>query len=264
MVRRFNIIAAVAGAFILAPFGAALAQNFPTRPITLVVPLSAGGTADLLCRLAADRASRSLGQQIIVENRAGGAGGRVGSESVLHAAPDGYTILCAPSLTYSITHLIFARSVFDTRAMEPISVLATYPLIMLARATFPGDDLSGFITYAKANPGKLTFGNQGRGQTGELLGALMALKGHFTLSQIPYRGSAPAINDLLAGNIDAMADYLLANKQNVDTGRLKFLATGSRERLKEYPKVATIAETLPADRAARCEATGGGTAVSSS
>jgi tripartite-type tricarboxylate transporter receptor subunit TctC len=244
MLRSLAVIAAFIGVSIPGLFAPAFAQNYPTHPVTLVVPLPAGGTADLLCRLAADRASRVLGQQIIVENRAGGAGGRVGTESVLHAAPDGYTILCAPSLTYSVTHLIFARSVFDTRAMEPISVLATYPLIVLARAAFPADDLGGLIAYAKANPGKLTFGNQGKGQTGELLGALMEMKGHFTLSQIPYRGSAPGINDLLAGNIDAMADYLLANKQSIDTGRLKLLATGSRERLKAYPKVATIAETL--------------------
>src|SRR5579884_396939 len=156
--------------------GAALAQAYPSRPITLVVPLPAGGTADLLCRLAADRASRLLGQQMIVENRAGGAGGRIGTESVLQAAPDGYTLLCAPQLTYSVTHLVFKKSAFDTRAMQPVSVLATYPLIVVARGNFPADDLPGMIAYAKANPGKLNYGNQGKGNTGDLLGALMMLK----------------------------------------------------------------------------------------
>jgi tripartite-type tricarboxylate transporter receptor subunit TctC len=241
MIRGF----ALAAAILAAAVSAAPAQDFPSRPITLVVPLPAGGTADLLCRLAADRASRTLGQQVVVENRAGGAGGRVGTESVLNASPDGYTLLCAPSLTYSVTHLVFARSAFDTRRMEPVSALATYPLIVIARAGFPANDLAGMVAYAKANPGKLNFGNQGKGQTGELLGILMSLKGHFTMAEIPYRGSAPAINDMLAGNIDVMADYLLANKQNIDTGKLKFLATGSHERLKEYPDVATIAETWP-------------------
>ena len=170
---------------------AASAQNYPTRPITLVVPLPAGGTADLLCRLAADRASKVLGQQMVVDNRAGGAGGRVGTKSVLHATPDGYTLLCAPQLTYSVTHLVFARSQFDTRAMEPVSVLATYPLIVVARPGFQADDLGGMIAYAKANPGKLNYGNQGKGNTGDLLGAFMMLKGGFTMTQIPYRGSAP-------------------------------------------------------------------------
>jgi tripartite-type tricarboxylate transporter receptor subunit TctC len=231
--------------FFAATVTSALAQDYPTRPVTLVVPLSAGGTADLLCRLAADRASRLLGQQIVVDNRAGGAGGRVGTEFVLHAPPDGYTLLCAPSLTYSITHLVFARSAFDTRSMEPVSVLATYPLIVLARAGFPADNLGGLVAYGRANPGKINYGNQGKGQTGDLLGKLIAMKGNFHMAEIPYRGSAPAINDMLAGNIDVMSDYLLANKQNIDTGKLKILAVGSRERLKDYPNVGTLAEMWP-------------------
>ena len=235
----------LAAAIIAATAAAALAQTYPERPITLVVPLSAGGTADLLCRIAADRASAALGQQMVVDNRAGGAGGRVGTESVLRAAPDGYTLLCAPQLTYSITHLVFAKSAFDTRAMEPISVLATYPLIVVARPGFPANNLRELIDYARANPGKVNYGNQGKGNTGDLLGALLMLKGDFRMTQIPYRGSAPGINDLLAGNIDIMSDYMLANKQNIDTGKLKLLAVASHERLKDYPNVATIAETLP-------------------
>ena len=226
--------------------GAAQAQtNFPNRPITMVVPLPAGGTADLLCRFAAEKASTLLGQQMVVENRAGGAGGRVGTESVLRSPADGYTVLCAPQLTYSITHLVFTKAAFDTRAMEPVSVLATYPLIMLARAGLPANNMSELIAYAQANPGKINYGHQGKGNTGHLLGELLMLKGNFRMTEIPYRGSAPAINDLLAGNIDIVPDYLLANKQNIDAGKLKFLATGSRERLKDYPNVATLAETLP-------------------
>ncbi|MGZ3284025.1 MAG: Bug family tripartite tricarboxylate transporter substrate binding protein [Xanthobacteraceae bacterium] len=226
--------------------GAAQAQtNFPSRPITMVVPLPAGGTADLLCRFAAEKASTLLGQQMVIENRAGGAGGRVGTESVLRSPADGYTVLCAPQLTYSITHLVFTKAAFDTRAMEPVSVLATYPLIVLARAGLPANNMSELIAYAQANPGKINYGHQGKGNTGHLLGELLMLKGNFRMTEIPYRGSAPAINDLLAGNIDIVPDYLLANKQNIDAGKLKFLATGSRERLKDYPNVATLAETLP-------------------
>jgi tripartite-type tricarboxylate transporter receptor subunit TctC len=234
-----------AATLLAAVVSGAKAEDFPARPITLVVPLSAGGTADLECRLAADRASRLLGQQIIVDNRAGGAGGRVGTEFVLHAAPDGYTLLCAPSLTFSATHLLFARSTFDTRKMEPVSVLATYPLVMLARAGFAPNNMKELMAYGRANPGKINYGNQGKGQTGELLGILVATKGNFQMAEIPYRGSAPAINDMLAGNIDVMADYLLANKQNIDSGKLKFLAVGSAERLKDYPNVETLAETFP-------------------
>lgn len=226
---------------ILAPAAHAL---FPDRPITLVVPLPAGGTADLLCRLAADKAGNVLGQQILIENRAGGAGGRIGTESVLRSPPDGYTLLCAPQLTYSITHLLFANAAFDPRAMEPISVLATYPLIVLARPGLPIGSMPELIAYARANPGKVNYGHQGKGNTGHLLGERMMFKGQFKMTEIPYRGSAPAINDLLAGNIDVMSDYLLANKQNIDTGKLKMLAAAGRTRLADYPNVPTLSETL--------------------
>jgi tripartite-type tricarboxylate transporter receptor subunit TctC len=244
MTCRIGSRVLVACVLAAAAASAAQAQGaFPSRQLTMVVPLPAGGTADLLCRLAAEKAGAILGQQIVIENRAGGAGGRVGSETVMRATPDGYTLLCAPQLTYSITHLVFTKSAFDTRSMEPVSVLASYPLTVLGRGNLPVDDLPGFIAYAKANP--VNYGHQGKGNTGHLLGELLMMKGGFKMTEVPYRGSAPAINDLLTGNIEIVPDYLLANKQNIDTGRLKFLAVGSRERLKDYPRVATIAETLP-------------------
>ena len=234
------------GLLLASAAGAAQAQTgYPSRPITMVVPLPAGGTADLLCRFAAEKASGLLGQQVVIENRPGGAGGRVATEAVLRAPPDGYTLLCAPQLTYSITHLVFAKAAFDTRGMEPISVLATYPLILIVKPDLAASSLQDLLTYARANPGKINYGHQGKGNTGHLLGELLMLEGKFRMTEIPYRGSAPAINDLLAGNIDLVPDYLLANKANIDAGKLKFLATGARTRPKDYPNVATIAETLP-------------------
>ena len=246
MVQRVGLGMAFAAVLVASAIDTAYGQGgFPNRPITMVVPLPAGGTADLLCRLAADKASTVLGQQVVVENRAGGAGGRIGTEAVMRSAPDGYTLLCAPQLGYSITHLVFSRTAFDTRGLEPISVLATYPLILIGRPEAPFNTVAELLAYARANPNKVNYGHQGKGNTGHLLGELLMLKGNFRMTEIPYRGSAPAINDLLAGNIDLVPDYLLANKQNIDAGKLKLLATGSRERLKDYPKVATIAETLP-------------------
>lgn len=236
---------ALAALFATAAFASANAQAFPTRNITMVVPLPAGGTADLLCRFAAEKATAALGKQVVVENRPGGAGGRIGMEQVLRAAPDGYTLLCAPQLGFSITHLMFTKHAFDPRPLKPVSVLATYPLIVLGRAALPANNLPEMITYAKANPGKLNYGNQGKGNTGHLLGELMMLKGNFTMTEIPYRGSAPAINDLLAGTIDMLPDYLLVNKQHIDNGKMKLLAVASAERLKDYPNVATVSETLP-------------------
>jgi tripartite-type tricarboxylate transporter receptor subunit TctC len=246
MTKRQAVRAIVAAAVVAAATTAAPAQpSYPSRGITMVVPLPAGGTADLLCRLAAERMAGVLGQQVVVDNRPGGAGGRVGTESVLRAAPDGPTLICAPQLTFSITHLVFTKAAFDTRGLEPVSVLATYPLTVLGRASLPATNLAEFIAYARANPDKVNYGHQGKGNTGHLLGELLMLKGNFKMTEIPYRGSAPAINDLLTGNIDMVPDYLLANKQNIDVGKLKFLAVGSRERLKDYPQVATLNETLP-------------------
>jgi tripartite-type tricarboxylate transporter receptor subunit TctC len=226
--------------------GEAVAQaDFPTRPITMVVPLPAGGTADLLCRFAAEKATAALGQQVVVENRPGGAGGRIGTDQVMRAAPDGYTVLCAPQLVFSVTHLIFTKTQFDTRTMEPISVLATYPLIIITKADLPVSNMKEFIAYGRANPGKINYGHQGKANTGHLLGELIMMKADIKMTEIPYRGSAPAITDLLKGTIDMVPDYLLANKANIDAGKLKFIATASPERLKDYPKVETVAETLP-------------------
>ena len=187
----FRRLATTCGALVLAlVISAAQAQSgYPDRVITLVVPYPAGGTADLLCRFAADKAGSNLGQQVVVENRPGGAGGRVGTESVLRAAPDGYTLLCAAQLTFSVTHLLFSKASFDTRALEPISVLAAYPLILIGRGSLPFDNLPDLIAYARANPGKINYGHQGKGQTGHLLGELLMLKGKFRMTEIPYRGS---------------------------------------------------------------------------
>ena len=140
------ILGAALGTFSADPV---LAQaDFPARNITMVVPFPAGGTADLLCRYAGEKASAELGQQVVIENRPGGAGGRVGIEQVLRATPDGYTLLCSTQLSYSITHLVFSKSSFDPRPLEPISVLATYPLVILTRANLPVNSLAEFNAYA--------------------------------------------------------------------------------------------------------------------
>ena len=248
MLQRVGLMTAFGAAVVAMSAVTSQGQaDFPTRPITMVVPLPAGGTADLLCRLAADKARQCLGQQVVIENRPGGAGGRVGTESVLRAAPDGYTAVVRPAAHLQHHPPRCSPRPRSTRAaLEPVSVLADLSADP-ARARRPAGQQHGRSSspMRKANPGKINYGHQGKGNTGHLLGELLMLKAGFRMTEIPYRGSAPAINDLLAGNIDIVPDYLLANKQNIDAGKLKLLATGSRERLKDYPNVATIAETLP-------------------
>ena len=244
--RQLVGLCTLLGLLLASAIGAAQAQTgYPSRPITMVVPLPAGGTADLLCRFAADKASGVLGQQVVVENRPGGAGGRVGNRAGaaraarrLHVA-----VRSAAHLQHHPSRLRqggvrHPRHGADQRARD----LSADPD---RKPDLAANSLQDLLAYARANPGKINYGHQGKGNTGHLLGELLMLKGNFRMTEIPYRGSAPAINDLLAGNIDLVPDYLLANKANIDAGKLKFLATGARTRPKDYPNVATIAETLP-------------------
>lgn len=230
---------------LMAAAGMAWAEDaYPTHTITIVVPFPPGGTADLLPRLVADKIRPMLGQTVIVENKSG-ASGNIGLESVARAAPDGYTLLNAPQLSFSVNRLLNPSLPIDPRTLEPVSVLATYPTVIYVRADLPVNSLPELIAYAKANPGKLTYASQGRGQVGHLTMEGIRLKEDLKILHVPYRGSAPAMNDLLAGHVDLLADNLLAGMQHVKSGKLKLIAVGGKERLKAFPNVATMAETLP-------------------
>jgi tripartite-type tricarboxylate transporter receptor subunit TctC len=227
-------------------FSSASAQtNYPNRTITMVVPLPAGGTADLLARIAAEQIRNVLGQPVVVENRPGGVGGLVGTESVFKAAPDGYTLLCAPQLTFSVANVLNPKMSFDTRSFEPVSVLAAYPAILLARPDLPVSNTAELIAYAKANPGKLNYGSQGKGQIAHLAIEQLMYMAKVQLVHIPFRGSAPAITALLGGQIDVLPDLLPVTKALIGAGKIKLLGVASKERLKPFPNAPTIAETLP-------------------
>jgi tripartite-type tricarboxylate transporter receptor subunit TctC len=239
---------ALVGGLILLASAAAPApaqSTYPTRAVMLVVPLPAGGTADILARIVAEKLRDVLGQPVIVENRPGGAGGLVGAESVFKAAPDGYTLLCAPQLTFSIARLLYTKLPFDPGAFEPVSVLATYPAILLGRADLPANNTAELIAYARANPGKVNYGSQGKGQIGHLTAELLMHMGKVQLVHIPFRGSAPAITALLAGQIDILPDIMPATKPHIEGGKVKLLGVASRERLNAFPNVPTIREVLP-------------------
>jgi tripartite-type tricarboxylate transporter receptor subunit TctC len=238
--------ALVAGAIVATLFGPSAqprAQTYPARPITIVIPLSAGATADTLTRMVADKLRGLLGQQIIIENRTG-AGGNIGAEMVARAAPDGYTLLSGPQLTFSVNHLLNPKLTFDPRALEPISILATYPAVLLGRADLPVGNVPELIAYAKANPGKLSYASQGKGQIGHLTLELFKALTGVDIVHIPYRGSAPALNDLLGGQVDIIADLPLATVPYIQSGKVKLLAPASARRLELFPNVPTIAETL--------------------
>lgn len=237
--------AAVFAIALAASAAQAQSNGFPNRNITLVVPLPAGGTADILARIAAEQIKNKLGQNVIVENRAGGGGGLVGTESVFRSAPDGYTLLCAPQLTYSIMNTLNPKVSFDISKFEPVSVLAYYPVIMLVKGDLPVNSMKELIDYAKANPDKLNYGSQGNGQIGHLAMEQLKLTTGTKMVHVPFRGSAPAITDLVTGNIEVLPDLLPATKQLIEAKKIKAIAVAGPSRIPALPNLPTVAETLP-------------------
>ena len=223
---------------------AASYDAFPSRTITIVVPFPPGGTADLLPRLVAEKIRPMLNQTVVVENKPG-ASGNIGLEAVARSAPDGYALINAPQLSFSVNHMLNPNLKIDPRKLEPVSVLAAYPTVLYARASLPVNSLAELIAYAKANPGKLNYASQGLGQIGHLTMEAILDRAGIKIQHVPYRGSAPAMNDLVAGHADVLADNLLAGMQQVQSGKIKLIAVGGKERLKTFPNVATFAETLP-------------------
>jgi tripartite-type tricarboxylate transporter receptor subunit TctC len=219
-------------------------STYPSRPITIVVPFPAGGAADLLARMAGEAVKNALGQPAVVENRAG-ASGTTGTEYVSRADPDGYTLVNAPMFNLSISDLIGRNSKFDPRTMEPVSILSIYPTVLYARANLPVNTLPELIAYAAANPNKLSYASQGLGQIGHLTVEEIKTRANLEILHVPYRGSAPAVTDLISGQVDLLADSVSAGIEHVRTGKLKVLAVGSKERLNVFPDVATFGETLP-------------------
>jgi tripartite-type tricarboxylate transporter receptor subunit TctC len=245
MPRFLRSAAAILAALLACPGAEVQAQTgYPSRAITIVIPLAAGATADTLTRMVADKLRGILGQQIVIENRTG-AGGNIGAEYVAHSAPDGYTLLSAPQLTFSVNHLLNPKLTFDPRAFVPISVLATYPSLLISRPDLPAQNIPELIAYAKANPGKLSYASQGKGQIGHLTMELFKSLTGIDMVHVPYRGSAPALNDMLGGQVDVIADIPLATVPYIKSGKLKLLAPASAKRLSLFPDVATVGETIP-------------------
>jgi tripartite-type tricarboxylate transporter receptor subunit TctC len=221
---------------------AALAQDFPTQPIRLVVPFSAGGTTDLTARILAERLGVELGQQVVVEN-IDGAGGTVGSESVARARPDGYTLILHVASTSAINPYLYPNLSFDMRTdFKPVALMTRVPNIFLVRKDFPADTVEEFVAQAKENPGYYNYGSSGNGTVLHLSGALFAKEAGIDIVHIPYRGAGPAMNDLIAGVIDILFDNLPTGLVQVNAGNVKALAITTKERSAAVPDLPSIAE----------------------
>lgn len=225
--------------------GAANAQTYPDRPVKIVVPFPAGGTADAVPRLVADWLSRKWGQPVLIENRTGAAG-NIGAETAYRSDPDGYTLLSAPPPPLVINQSLYPKLGYDANKFEPISVMAQVPNALIVNASkIKASTVAEFIAYAKSNPGKITSATQGNGTTSHLTSELFAMMAQVKFTHVPYRGSAPALQGLLAGDVDVMFDNLGVSLPLVKAGKLELLAVASAKRLPSLPEVPTIAETLP-------------------
>jgi tripartite-type tricarboxylate transporter receptor subunit TctC len=221
------------------------AEDYPARTVKIVVPFPAGGTADVMPRIIADWLSRKWGQPVIIEDRAG-AGGNIGAEVVAKSDPDGYTLLASPPPPLVINQNLYPQLGFDPLKFVPVVVIGRLPNALVVNPDkIAANSVKDFIAYAQANDGKLTAATQGNGTTSQLTSAMFQMMAHVKLQNVPYRGSAPALNDLVAGSVDCMFDNLGVSMQLVKAGRLKLIAVASAKRMVSLPEVPAIAETLP-------------------
>jgi tripartite-type tricarboxylate transporter receptor subunit TctC len=241
---RGRIGVAVALAAVLAALPGAQAQDFPSRPVKIIVPFPAGGTADVMPRIFGERLAKKWGQPVVIENRTG-AGGNIGAEAVAKAEPDGYTLLAAPPPPLVINQNLYPKLGFDPTEFVPIVIMGRVPNALVINPKLPLNSVADVIAYAKANPGKLTSATQGNGTTSHLTSELFQLMAGVKFQHVPYRGSAPALTDLVAGSVDLMFDNLGVSLALVKGGQLKLLAVATPKRMSVLPDVPTIAETLP-------------------
>ena len=237
--RRALLAAALASGLLASPF--ALAQGWPTKPIRVIVNFPPGGAADQLARAIGQPLSESLGQPVVVENR-GGANGNIGGEAVAKSAPDGYTLLMSSGGMVSVNPHLYPKMAFDpARDLVPVAAAARVAVYLMAKPSLPPANVRDFIQYVKANPGKLSFGSPGNGSSPHLAAEMMKSQAGLFAVHVPYRGAAPALQDLLAGQIDFYFDPGIG-LQHAKTGRLKLLAVGSMKRSPLFPDVPTLHE----------------------
>ncbi len=223
-----------------------LAAAYPSRTVKVIVSAPPGGGPDLVARIVADKLQQRWSQPVIIENRPG-AGGNLGTGDVAAAEPDGYTLLSAQPAPLTTNMLLYKSLRFDPSALEPIVVMTTLPIVMVVRSEFPASNVHDLIAYAKANPGKITYGSQGVGTSPHLIGALFSRRTGTELTHVPYRGTAQVANDLLAGHLDLLFIQLDAVREFYRAGRIKMLAVMGDKRLAELPEIPTLAEAGVAD-----------------
>lgn len=222
-----------------------MAADFPTGPVTLVIPFAAGGSTDVVGRIIAERMGQELGQQVVVENRAG-AGGSLGAGTVARATPDGYTILMGTVATHALNPLILAQSPYDpVKDFAPVSLLIVVPNVLAVNPELPVETVQQLIDLAKEKPGELAYASSGNGTPLHLSGELFKAMAGVDIEHVPYQGSGPALTDVIGGQVPIIFDNLPSASGHFKSGTLRPIAVTTAERAKSFPDVPTISETLP-------------------
>jgi tripartite-type tricarboxylate transporter receptor subunit TctC len=221
----------------------AAAQAYPSKPIRFVVPYPPGGPLDTVARLVGQRVSESVRQPVIVDNKPG-AGGNIGADAVAKSPPDGYTILMGAVATHAINPTLYASIPYDAQKdFIPVTQLASTPNVLVVNPALPVHDLREFIAYAKAHPGQLNFGSGSTGSAGHLAGELFKSLAGVDMTHVPYKGAAPAMNDLIGGQIQLMFDNLASSLGQIKAGKVRALAVTTARRTELAPELPTIAES---------------------
>jgi tripartite-type tricarboxylate transporter receptor subunit TctC len=242
LAKRRALVLAAAGALAIAPFAAQAQAAFPSKALTIIVPFSAGGTTDILARVVGQYMAKDLGQPVIIDNRAG-AGGNIGAQMVARAAPDGYTLLMGTVGTHAINQSLYKKMAFDPiKDFAPLTRVALVPNLLVANPSQPYKNVKELIAYAKANPGKVTFASSGSGTSIHLSGEMFSQMAGVDMQHIPYKGSAPALTDLLGGQTAIMFDNMPSVIGHVKAGKLRPLAVTTPQRSPALPDVPTVAE----------------------
>jgi tripartite-type tricarboxylate transporter receptor subunit TctC len=243
MSRYVLLIAGVIALLSAAPANAqqADAADYPNKPIKVIVSSSAGGGVDTVTRIVSERLRAKLGQPVVVENR-GGAGGNIGAEAVYQAEPDGYTLLASQPSPITTNVVLYKKLSFDPAQFEPVAILSSIPNTLLVRNDFPAKTLQEFMAYVKANPGKLNYASQGPGTTSHLTAELFNKVAGAQLVHVPYKGTGPALNDLVAGHVDLIFMQLEAAIRLHHGGKARILAVTTAKRIASLPDIPTMAE----------------------
>ena len=239
MKRYFASIAAVAALFAAASANAQ--SDYPNKPVKVVVTVPAGGGVDTVTRLVTERMRNVLGQPFVVENK-GGAGGNIAADSVFQSPPDGYTLMASQPAPITTNVVLYKNLSFDPTAFEPVAIMSSAPNVLLVKGDFPAKTAQEFMAYVKANPGKLNYASQGPGTTSHLTAELFNKMTGAKLQHVPYKGTGPALNDLVAGHVDLIFMQYEAAIKLHEGGRARILAVTTEKRIPALPDIPTMGE----------------------